>query len=146
MKQMETDHLVSANFENKCLFCSMLKDGLKYRSRSAVQEYLWQALKAAVQLSAGIFWRTEDNVYIFKSIPDFEVECMQDLISDYGQYLEDNPDSLLCRIFMSFRVTADEKTTSAFHFFPLLLRGLDSRRRCRQVEIWTTSTDKWRDL
>ena len=31
MKQMETDHLVSANFENKCLFCSMLKDGLKYK-------------------------------------------------------------------------------------------------------------------
>ena len=47
---------------------------------------LWPALKAAVQLSAGIFWRTEDNVYIFKSIPDFEVECMQDIISDYGQY------------------------------------------------------------
>lgn len=90
--------------------------------------------------SGSIFWRTEDNVYIFKSIPDFEVECMQDIISDYSQYLDDSPDSLLCRILMMFRVTADEKTTN-FMVMKNVLTGSSGK----VYDLKGTTEDRWVD-
>merc|ERR1712048_354297 len=60
--------------------------------------------------SGQAFFRTANNHFVLKTIEEHEFEALKETLPAYVLYLEENTDSLICRIYGSYSLNIGGKT------------------------------------